>query len=50
MPAKRRNGPDRFGLSVKTIDSHRENIKDTLGLESANELVRHAVLFVLRRG
>jgi len=38
---------DRLHLSVKTIDSHRENIKAKLGLGSAVELVRHAVLWVL---
>jgi DNA-binding NarL/FixJ family response regulator len=34
-------------LSIKTIDSHRENIKAKLGLDSSIELVRHAVLWVL---
>lgn len=38
---------ERLGLSVKTIDSHRENIKAKLGLTSAIELVRQAVLWVL---
>jgi DNA-binding NarL/FixJ family response regulator len=38
---------ERLQLSVKTIDSHRENIKAKLGLESSIELVRHAVLWVL---
>jgi DNA-binding NarL/FixJ family response regulator len=36
----------RLNLSVKTVDSHRENIKAKLGLGSAVELVRHAVLWV----
>lgn len=40
---------DRLQLSVKTIDSHRENIKAKLGLESSIELVRHAVLWILER-
>jgi DNA-binding NarL/FixJ family response regulator len=34
-------------LSVKTIESHRENIKSKLGLANATELTRHAVEFVL---
>ncbi|HUG66498.1 MAG TPA: response regulator transcription factor [Pirellulaceae bacterium] len=34
-------------LSVKTIESHRENIKSKLGLANAAELTRHAVEFVL---
>ncbi|HSN55653.1 MAG TPA: response regulator transcription factor [Candidatus Sulfomarinibacteraceae bacterium] len=38
---------ERLQLSVKTIDSHRENIKAKLGLDSAIDLVRHAVLWVL---
>lgn len=38
---------ERLKLSVKTIDSHREKIKAKLGLGSATELVRHAVLWVL---
>jgi DNA-binding NarL/FixJ family response regulator len=38
---------ERLELSIKTIDSHRENIKAKLGLDSSIELVRHAVLWVL---
>ncbi|MEO8495278.1 MAG: response regulator transcription factor [Planctomycetota bacterium] len=34
-------------LSVKTIESHRENIKSKLDLTNASELTRHAVEFVL---
>ena len=30
-------------LSVKTVASHRENIKHKLNLDSGSELVRHAV-------
>jgi DNA-binding NarL/FixJ family response regulator len=33
-------------LSVKTIDSHREHIKQKLRLDSAAELVKHAVQWV----
>lgn len=34
---------DRLSLSVKTIDTHRENIKAKLGLANNNELIRRAV-------
>lgn len=33
----------RLGLSVKTIDAHRENIKRKLGLKTATELSRYAM-------
>ncbi len=36
-------------LSIKTIESHRENIKDKLGLANNNELIRRAVEWVLER-
>jgi DNA-binding NarL/FixJ family response regulator len=35
-----------LGVSLKTIESHRENIKRKLGLRDGAELVRHAVQFV----
>ncbi|MBE0620232.1 MAG: response regulator transcription factor [Burkholderiales bacterium] len=35
-----------LNLSVKTIESHREHIKQKLGLESAAELARRATLWV----
>ena len=35
-----------LGVSLKTIHSHRENIKRKLGLRDGAELVRHAVHFV----
>ena len=37
-----------LGLGVKTVNSHRENIKRKLGIHSSGELVRHAVLLVER--
>lgn len=33
-------------LSAKTIDSHRENLKRKLGVDSGNDLVRHAIQWV----
>ncbi|MEX0819611.1 MAG: LuxR C-terminal-related transcriptional regulator, partial [Pirellulaceae bacterium] len=36
-----------LNLSVKTIESHRDNIKHKLGLANATELTRRAVEFVL---
>lgn len=33
-------------ISVKTVESHRANIKDKLHINTANELMRHAVRFV----
>lgn len=33
-------------LSIKTIESHREHIKEKLGLDSGRDLTRHAVLWV----
>jgi DNA-binding NarL/FixJ family response regulator len=35
-------------ISVKTVDAHREHIKQKLGLSSAAELIRYAVLKVER--
>ena len=37
-----------LGLSAKTVSAHRESLKQKLGLHSAPELVRHAVLLVER--
>jgi two-component system response regulator NreC len=34
---------DRFGLSVKTIETHRSRLVEKLGLRSRAELVRYAV-------
>ncbi|MFO8013487.1 MAG: response regulator transcription factor [Phycisphaerae bacterium] len=36
---------DRLHLSVKTVDTHRENIKRKLNLDGATELYRHAFLW-----
>lgn len=37
---------DKLHISIKTVESHRANIKDKLHLETANELMRHAVRWV----
>lgn len=41
-----RNIAARLNLSVKTIDTHRENIKRKLNLSSTTELYQHAFAFV----
>jgi len=41
---------EELSLSVKTISTHRENLKAKLGAESAPELVRKAVAYVVGRG
>jgi DNA-binding NarL/FixJ family response regulator len=41
-----RNIADRLGLSVKTIEAHREHIKQKTGLADAAELIRFATDFV----
>ena len=38
----------RLGLSIKTIETYRENIKRKLALESSTELIRRAVHWVLQ--
>lgn len=38
---------DKLFLSVKTVEAHREHIKEKLSLRSATELIRHAVRFDL---
>lgn len=35
----------RLGLSVKTVETHREHIKTKLGLNNGRELVRHAMQY-----
>lgn len=39
---------DQLRLGIKTVNSHRENIKKKLGIRSSGELIRHAVLLVER--
>jgi len=34
---------EKLHLSVKTIESHREHIKEKLGLDNATELLKHAI-------
>ncbi len=34
---------DQLGVSTKTVENHRENIKHKLGIQSYTELIRHAV-------
>lgn len=34
---------ERLGMGIKTVDSHRRNIREKLGLESSRDLVRYAV-------
>jgi DNA-binding NarL/FixJ family response regulator len=41
---------DRLYLSVKTIEGHRERIKEKLKLKTGAELVRYAVQYTLDRG
>jgi DNA-binding CsgD family transcriptional regulator len=40
---------DNFNLSVKTINTHRENIKEKLHISSAGELRRFAIKWVHSR-
>lgn len=39
----------RLGLSVKTVDAHRERIKEKLGVKNGTELMRFAVSYNLDR-
>lgn len=41
---------DELRLSIKTISTHRENLKVKLGVDSAAELVRQAVAYVIGQG
>jgi DNA-binding NarL/FixJ family response regulator len=40
---------ERLHLSIKTIETYRSHLKEKLNLESASELVRHAVQWVEQR-
>ena len=40
---------DKLALSMKTIETYRENIKEKLNLADSNQLVRHAVQWVLEQ-
>jgi DNA-binding NarL/FixJ family response regulator len=44
--ASTREIADRLHLSVKTVESYRARIKKKLNLDSANELMQHAVQWV----
>jgi DNA-binding NarL/FixJ family response regulator len=39
-----------LGMSAKTVDSHRRNIRDKLGLETSRDLVRYAVRWAAEPG
>lgn len=41
---------ENLNLSIKTVETHRENIKKKLNLENGNELIRRAVQWVLEQG
>ncbi|HSL82279.1 MAG TPA: LuxR C-terminal-related transcriptional regulator, partial [Thermoanaerobaculia bacterium] len=41
---------ERLGLSVKTVETYREHIKNKLLLDTATELTRRAVAWVLAQG
>jgi DNA-binding NarL/FixJ family response regulator len=40
---------DELAVSIKTIESHRANIKDKLSLNNSNELVREAIVWAKSR-
>jgi len=38
---------EKLGLSVKTVETHRERIKEKLNLASGSELIRYAMQYVM---
>jgi DNA-binding NarL/FixJ family response regulator len=47
--ASTRKIAERLHISIKTVETHRERIKEKLGLEDANQLIRRAVIWSLER-
>jgi len=45
-----RDMAESLGLSIKTIESYRANLKLKLNLDDGNELVRYAVHWIARSG
>jgi two-component system, NarL family, response regulator FusR len=45
-----RNIAERLGIGIKTVETHRENIKNKLGLEHSTALVREATVWVQQLG
>lgn len=41
---------EKLHLSVKTVETHRDHIRNKLNLETTHQLVRHAVQWVLEQG
>ena len=39
---------DNLFLSVKTVEAHREHIKQKMGFKSSAELLRYAIEFVMK--
>ncbi|MBI1371654.1 MAG: response regulator [Phycisphaera sp.] len=45
-----RNIAERLCVSIKTVESHREHIKQKLNIKNATELVQHATQWVMSEG